>query len=169
LCPHIHRQRLSGELGRLKPIMIIALLACIGVAHAEQFNEYGVWEAVESVELLKGQTTIKGPLYVTDREDEINFGVYGLADGDSLKFTLGIYGGFSPALSDSNKFRILKTTAIIRQVKTTKNYAISDTLFAESKYPYILLRLTNSHADSAITFDVNVFSKEREIKPIRLR
>jgi len=153
----------------MKLISIVVLILSIGVAHADNFDEYSIWEAIESITLLKNQVSIAGPIYVTDREKEINYCLYGSANGDSLKFTIDIYGGFSSTLSDSNKFRNIKSTGIIRQVKTVKNYAVSDTLEGESKYPYIYLKLTNNHADSAITFDLNAFSKEREIKSIRLR
>lgn len=152
------------------PLLIVGMITALALTvGAVAFDEYGVWEAASGVAILAGNTSIYGPVSAYERDKIINIGLYGSTAGDSLKFTIQLFGGFSYNLSDSAKFRLLKSTGIVRQVNTNKNYAVADTIEYAEQYPYLILKLTNNHAASSGTFDLNVYMRERTVNPIRLR
>lgn len=150
-------------------IIGLLVLALAALAGATVFDEYGVWKAASSASLLAGRTAIYGPVSIYDRATVLNIGVYGSTTGDSLKFTVQLYGGFSYTLGDSVKFKLLKTTGIVRQVNTSKTYSVSDTIDAESGYPYVFIKFTNNHADSTVTYDLSVYGRESDKTILRLK
>lgn len=152
------------------PLLIVGMMTALALTvGAVAFDEYGVWKAASAASIAAGGTSIYGPVSAYDRDKILNIGVYGTTAGDSLKFTIQLFGGFSYNLSDSAKFRLLKTTGIVRQVNTNLNYAVADTIEYAEQYPYLIVKFTNNHASSAGVFDLNLYMRERVLNPIRLR
>lgn|GEM_PF-5267676 len=153
----------------LKIFLTVLTVAAFGVnSYGETFSDYGIWDAISGVALLKGGSTYSSVVSASDRDGFINYLIYGVAAGDSLKFTLTVYGGMSANLSDSVQFQsILSQT--VRQVKTSKVYAIADTLNASSGFPYLYAKITNNHADSSETISLWAYSKKQNVSYIRLK
>ncbi len=152
----------------MKILAFILVFVLAGYSYADKFDEYGRWVAVNSVTLAAGDYSILGTVIATDRDQEFNVILYGDTGGDSLKFTLTVFGGFSYALTDSSKF-INLISSTVAQVKTEKTYAVSDTLTGNEMFPFMYLTLRNDHADSSATFDVVMHARKRTVTSIRLR
>ena len=153
----------------MKLFFVILVFCVAGCCYAaEQFDEYGRWEAVSTVSLSAGEYKIIGVAQTTNRDQEFNVCVYGDTGGDSLKFTLNVLGGMSFDLADSSKFKNL-ISSTVAQVKTTKTYAVSDTLEGNEMFPFMYLTIINDHADSSATYDVVVYMRDRVVESIRLR
>ena len=148
--------------------LVLILSLVMGYAYANVFDEYGRWVAIDTVAHSAGDYTIVGPVTVTSRDQEFNVIVYGDTGGDSLKFTLKVFGGFSYDPADSSKF-ISIISETVAQVKTEKTYAVSDTLGGNEMFPFMYLTFRNDHADSSADIDVVVYARERTVQPLRLR
>lgn len=154
----------------MKPLfpIVVGIAVLASLAGAAVYDEYGIWKAANEVSIAAGNTALYGPVSAYDRETVVNIGYYGTTSGDSLIGEIKLYGGFSPALSDSAKYKLLKT-GTFRQIKTNATYSMSDTIDAESKYPYLMVRFTNNHASAAATVDLFLFSREQEKTIIRMK
>jgi hypothetical protein len=143
-------------------ITLLSVLLLASPVRAE-FNLYGVWEAVSSTELAKGQSVSFGTQRVQDRERDYTVLVY-RSGSDSTKAVLVLYGMMSYALADTvQRYEVLRDT-----METVASVTVlSDSLIGLEHFPFMYGTLKNTDADSSATFTVYVYTREETT--LRLR
>jgi hypothetical protein len=141
---------------KLITTIAITLIIC-GFSIADTFNEYNVWNAVESDTLDGGESVSFGTFEMTDRDEPFSVLVYATTDAESLEFTINIYGMMTYELADTLHRITLYASGAQKQAGVT--YVFSDTLDDAESFPFIYGDITNDHADTAATFDVFLYSR----------
>lgn len=152
----------------MRKLLILAVILLCASVLAESFNEYGVWHAVDTVELSASEKRSFGPINMSGREAEINAHVYAIpTTGDSVRVNLVLYGMMNYALADTAHMRLLTSTGTTSQVSTV--ITLSDTLAGIESFPYLYGVIENKDADSEVDIDVWLYAKPDMRSLIRLR
>lgn len=149
----------------MKKILIPVLIILCGFCYAadNQFDDRGVWHALNGISLAESTKTTFGLINVSGWGEELNIMVYGTTPDDSLVYTIDIYGMMSPNLSD--------TTKSVKIYTSTNNLGAgakshADTLNGNEMFPYLWGQLYNIDGDSTLTVDVWFHVKQLSVSSL---
>jgi len=146
-------------------IVALTFLACGIAFSADYFDEYGVWNPISGVTLGPSAARSAGPIDVTRNEKFINFLITGTTT-DSLLLKIDVYGMMSDATADTVDGVLIGTKT---EYTDGDAVAFADTLIGDNAFPFVFVRVTNSHPDSSAVVDLYGFTRPIQATVLQVR